>query len=127
MEFIFEIRYTFVRIILMKRQIFIMKMIYLRWTFNRDKDIISDSIIPIDKMKAPILILSSKHDSVWPSYESSIYIEDRLTEIDFPYEHKHVAYENMSHALLTNLPIIYKMAFKSERENEKPVLLIEII
>lgn len=86
-------------------------------TFNRDKDVVLDSIIPIEKIKAPILILSSKNDSVWPSYESGTYIEDKLTEIDYPYEHKHVAYENMSHALLTHLPIIYKLAFKSEREN----------
>ena len=63
--------------------------------------------------------MSSKNDSVWPSYESGIYIEDKLTEIDYPYEHKHVAYENMSHALLTHLPIIYKLAFKSEREKGK--------
>lgn len=88
-------------------------------TFNRDKDVIPDSIIPIEKMKAPILILSSKSDSVWPSYESGTYIEDKLAEIDYPYEHKHVAYENMSHALLTHLPIIYKLAFKSEREKGK--------
>lgn len=88
-------------------------------TFNRDKDVIPDSIIPIEKMKAPILILSSKSDSVWPSYESGTYIEDKLVEIDYPYEHKHVAYENMSHALLTHLPIIYKLAFKSERVKGK--------
>lgn len=88
-------------------------------TFNRDKDIIPDSIIPIEKIKAPILILSSKNDSVWPSYESGIYIEKRLEESRFPYEYKHVAYEYMSHALLTRLPILYKMAFKSERANPK--------
>ena len=30
---------------------------------------------------------------------------------------KHVAYENMSHALVTELPLIYKLAFKAERNN----------
>ncbi len=88
-------------------------------TFNKDKNIIPESIIPIEKIKAPILMLSSKSDSVWPSYESCIYMENRLAETDFPYEYKHVAYENMSHALLTKLPLIYKIAFKSERKNSK--------
>lgn len=88
-------------------------------SFNRDKDVTPESIIPIEKIKAPILILSSKNDSVWPSYESGIYIEKKLEESGFPYEHKHIAYEHMSHALLTKLPIIYKMAFKTERENSK--------
>ena len=48
-----------------------------------------------------------------------MHIENRLEENRFPYEYKHVAYEYMSDALLTKLPIIYKMAFKSERENSK--------
>ena len=88
-------------------------------SFNRDKDIAPDSIIPIEKIKAPILILSSKNDSVWPSYKSGIYIENRLKEAGFSYEYKHVAYENMSHALITKLPFIYKMAFKAERASAK--------
>lgn len=45
--------------------------------------------------------------------------EKRLAEVGFPYEYKHIAYEYMSHALLTKLPIIYKMAFKSERANAR--------
>ncbi len=73
----------------------------------------------LKKIKAPILMLSSKRDSVWPSYENCIYMENRLKETDFLYEYKHVAYENMSHALLTKLPLIYKIAFKSERKNSK--------
>ena len=86
-------------------------------TFNRDKDITPETIIPIENIQAPILMLSSKHDEVWPSYESATLMEKKLTEIGFPYTHKHVAYEHMSHALLTRLPWIYKMAFKSERQH----------
>lgn len=88
-------------------------------TFNRDKKVIPESLIPIEKIKAPVLLLSSKNDSVWPSYESGIYMEKKFIESGFPYEHKHVAYENMSHALLTKLPFIYKIAFKAERKNPK--------
>ena len=88
-------------------------------TFNRDKDITPETLIPIENIKAPILMLSSKHDEVWPSYESAVYMEKKLTEIGFPYSHKHIAFEHMSHAVLTRLPWIYKMAFKSERRHPK--------
>ena len=88
-------------------------------TFNRDKDITPDTLIPIENIKAPVLMLSSKNDEVWPSYESAVYMEKKLTEIGFPYSHKHIAFEHMSHAVLTRLPWIYKMAFKSERRHPK--------
>ena len=86
-------------------------------TFNRDKDVTPETLIPIGNIKAPILMLSSKHDEVWLSYESAVYMEKKLNEIGFPYTHKHIAYEHMSHAVLTRLPWIYKMAFKSERQH----------
>ncbi|MBQ8952689.1 MAG: hypothetical protein IJ048_01110 [Clostridia bacterium] len=86
-------------------------------TFNRDKDVKPEHIIPIENIKAPVLMLSSKHDEVWPSFDSATYMENKLTEIGFPYPHQHIAYENMSHAALTKLPWIYKMAFKSERQH----------
>lgn len=88
-------------------------------TFNRDKDVTPETLIPIERIQAPVLMLSSTHDEVWPSFESASYMESRLTEIGFPYPHKHVAYENMSHAVVTTIPWIYKMAFKSERQNPK--------
>ncbi len=64
-------------------------------------------------------MLSSKNDTVWPSYESAVYMENKLNEVNFPYEHKHVAYENISHALLATLPLSCKLAFKSERRKSK--------
>ena len=83
-------------------------------TFNRDKDITPETLIPIENIKAPVLMLSSTHDEVWPSYESAVYMEKKLNEIGFPYPHKHIAYKHMSHAVLTRLPW---MAFKSERQH----------
>lgn len=64
-------------------------------------------------------MLSSKNDTVWPSYESSLYMEKKFNDINYLYPHKHVAYENMSHVLLTELPLIYKLAFKCERNSAK--------
>lgn len=88
-------------------------------TFNRDKEVKPETLIPIEKTQAPVLMLSSKHDEVWPSFESAAYMEKKLTEIHFPYNHKHIAYEHISHALLTRLPLIYRYAFKSERQHPK--------
>ena len=87
--------------------------------FNRDKDVTPETVIPVEKIKAPILLLSSKHDEVWPSYESAALMEKKLTEIGFSYPHRHVSFEAMSHAMLTELPWVYKVAFKSERQHPK--------
>lgn len=88
-------------------------------TFNRDKDVTPETLIPVTKIQAPVLLLSSTHDEVWPSYESASFIENTFRKTDFPYPHKHIGYTHMSHAVLTSLPWIYKMAFKSERQNPK--------
>ena len=88
-------------------------------TFNQSKDVTPETLIPIERIQAPILMLSSKHDEVWPSFESASYIEKKLTETGFPFLHKHVAYDHISHAMLTSLPRIYRVAFKSERQHPK--------
>ena len=88
-------------------------------TFNRDKDIIPESIIPVEKINGPILLLSSKHDEVWPSYKSAVYIENRLKEKDFTHFAKHIAYDHMSHAMLTELSPILKLVFITERKHPK--------
>ena len=88
-------------------------------TFNRDKDVTPETLIPIERIQGPVLLLSSMHDEVWPSFESASYMEKKLTESGFPFLHKHVAYEHISHAMLTKLPWIYKLAFKSERSHPK--------
>ena len=90
------------------------------WSFRgKELPFTPETLIPIENIKAPVLMLSSTHDEVWPSYESASYMEKKLNEIGFPYPHKHIAYKHMSHAVLTRLPWIYKMAFKSERQHPK--------
>lgn len=85
--------------------------------FNRDKNVTPETIIPVEKIHAPILLLSSKNDEVWPSYESSIFIEKRLREHGFTYPVKHVDYEHMSHAMMTGIPWGIKLVFKTERQH----------
>ena len=84
---------------------------------NSDKDVTADNIIPVEKINGPVLFISSRHDEVWPSYESACLMEERLEAAGFAFAHKHVVFENMSHAAITHLPWIYKMAFKSERQH----------
>lgn len=87
-------------------------------TINKDKDVTEETIIPVEKIKAPVLLLSAVNDTVWPSYESGNYIETRLKENNFAYTYKHIAFPTMSHAMLTELNNIYKLAFKTERKNK---------
>ncbi|HBZ03990.1 MAG TPA: hypothetical protein DEO83_09295 [Lachnospiraceae bacterium] len=86
---------------------------------NSDKDVTPDTIIPVENINGPVLFISSKHDEVWPSYESACIMEKKLESVSFSYEHKHVAFDNMSHAAIVHLPWIYKFAFKSERQHPK--------
>ena len=86
-------------------------------TINKEKTVTEDTIIPIEKINGPILFLSSINDKVWPSYESSLYMENRLKEKSFSFPYKHIAFHNISHVMFTEISIIYKLAFKSERQN----------
>lgn len=88
-------------------------------TINREKTITEDTLIPIEKIKAPILFLSAVKDTVWPSYESSLYMENYLKEKEFAYPYKHVTFKYMSHAMLTEISMIYRLAFKTERHNKE--------
>lgn len=86
---------------------------------NSDKDVTPDTVISVENIKGPVLFISSKRDEVWPSYESACIMDEKLESVSFPYEHKHIAFENMSHAAIAHLPWIYKMAFGSERQHPK--------
>ncbi|WP_196805245.1 acyl-CoA thioester hydrolase/BAAT C-terminal domain-containing protein [Butyrivibrio sp. AD3002] len=62
---------------------------------NSDKDVTPDTIISVENIRGPVLFLSSKKDEVWPSFESACIMEEKLESVSFPYEHKHVAFENI--------------------------------
>lgn len=88
-------------------------------TINREKTVKEEHIIPIEKINGPVLLLSALNDTVWPSYESGMYMEKRLQAKGFKYPFKHVAYPTMSHAMMTEINRIYRLAFKTERQNKK--------
>lgn len=88
-------------------------------SINKEKMVTRETLIPIEKIKAPILFLSAINDTIWPSYESSLYMEKYLEEKDYAYPFKHIAFENLSHAMLTEISFVYKLAFKTERYNKE--------
>ena len=60
-------------------------------------DRVQDALIPVEQIHAPVLLLSGKADSMWPSSAMGNLIMQRLEQRSFPYEHRHIAYENAGH------------------------------
>ena len=83
---------------------------------NTGKKINPDSIIPIEKIQAPVLMFSTEVDTIWPSKESCEKMEERLNANQFAYPHKHICFEHMSHMMLEYCGKGIKYFIKSEKE-----------
>ncbi len=83
---------------------------------NTGKKINPDSIIPIEKISAPVLMFSTKVDTIWPSKESCERLEGRLSTNNFSYPHKHICFEHISHMMLENCGNSIKYFIKSEKQ-----------
>lgn len=83
---------------------------------NTGKTINPASVIPIEKIKAPILMFSTEVDTIWPSKESCEKMEDRLNRNSFSYPHKHICFKHMSHMMLENCGSSIKWFIKSEKQ-----------
>jgi dienelactone hydrolase len=59
--------------------------------------LIAKATIPVENIKAPILLVSDKDDRTWPSSEFCETIVQRLKAHHFPYEYKHVCGEKAGH------------------------------
>jgi dienelactone hydrolase len=53
--------------------------------------------IPVEKIKAPLLLISGTLDQTWPADEFCRAIVARLQKCRFPYEVKHVSHEDAGH------------------------------
>ena len=98
------------KIILKEKEFSILKL-------NKGKAVTTDSVIPVERIKAPILMLSTKVDTIWPSTESCEKMCDRLQKMDFKYPYKHIAFEHMSHVMLEYCGKAIKHFMKSEKAN----------
>lgn len=82
---------------------------------NTGKRLDERSIIPIEKVNGPVLILSTQADTIWPSKESGDKLDQRLTQKNFPYPHKHICFRYMGHLMFENVGYFVRVLFKSER------------
>lgn len=86
---------------------------------NTGKCVVEGSMIPIEKVNGPVLLLSTKADTVWPSAESGERLTLRLNQAHFPYPHEHICFRYMSHLMLEHVNGPVRLLFRSEREHPK--------
>jgi len=65
------------------------------------------AVIRVENITGPILLISSKMDTMWPSEPAAKRIMERLQELDFPYSYRHLSYEYGSHLFV---PMDLKLA-----------------
>lgn len=84
---------------------------------NTGKTVTQDSIIPIERLKVPILMFSTRVDTIWPSTESCEKMCQTLSDCRYAYPYKHIAFDHMSHMMLEYCGKEIKYFIKSERED----------
>lgn len=84
---------------------------------NTGKEVVKESVIPVEKIKAPILMFSTARDTIWPSVKSCEKICDRLKKAHFSYPYQHVSFEHMSHMMLEYCGKEIRYFIKSEKED----------
>jgi esterase/lipase len=70
---------------------------YLLGLQNADESIISRAAIPVENIKASILLVSDTDDQSWPSSEFCNMIMQRLAENNFKYGMEHICTQNGGH------------------------------
>lgn len=86
---------------------------------NTGKTIVPESVIPVEQIKAPILMFSSKVDTIWPSTESCEKLFERLKAHSYLYPYEHIAFDHMSHMMMEYCGKEIKYFIKSERADPK--------
>lgn len=62
-----------------------------------DPALLQKATIPVEKIKAPILLVSGTDDQTWPADEFCREIVAKLQKNRFPYEVKHISHEGAGH------------------------------
>lgn len=75
-------------------------------------------VIRVEEIGGPVLLISSKMDTMWPSDLAAQKLMDRLTEKNFPYPFQHLSYDYGSH-LFVPLELRAAKFFKAERRYKK--------
>lgn len=76
------------------------------------------AVIQVEKITGPILLISSKMDTMWPSDLAAKQIIKRLQEHNFPYFYKHLSYDYGGH-LFVPMELRLTKFFKGDRGKNK--------
>ena len=77
-----------------------------------------DAVIRVENITGPILLISSKMDTMWPSELAAKRIVERLRAHEFPYAYHHLSYEHGNH-LFVPMDLPSAKFFKGERGKNK--------
>jgi dienelactone hydrolase len=66
----------------------------------QDKESVAKALIPVERSKSAILLLSGKEDQLWPSAFMADKVMERLTKHKHPYPYQHLCYEGAGHGIL---------------------------
>lgn len=58
----------------------------------------ADAVIPVERIRGPVLLISGKQDALWPSAVMGEQIMTRLEQAKVRYARQHLSYENAGHA-----------------------------
>ncbi len=65
----------------------------------KQQEAVKKALIPVNKIKGPVLLFSSTDDAVWPSVEMSDMIMRVLRDQKFSYAYEHITYDNAGHTM----------------------------
>ena len=78
------------------------------------------AVIQVEKITSPILLISSKMDTMWPSEPAGEEIMKRLREKNFSYPYRHLSYDCGSH-LFVPMELSAAKFFRGDRgKNKEP-------
>lgn len=76
------------------------------------------AVIQAEKITGPVLLISSKMDTMWPSEAAAEQVIKRLRQYDFPYPYQHLSYDYGSH-LFVPIELLLSKFFRGDRGKYK--------
>ncbi len=76
------------------------------------------AVIKVEKIAGPVLLISSRMDTMWTSELAAEQVTDRLRQHDFPYFYQHLRYDYGGHLFV---PVEFWMTklFKGDRSQKR--------
>jgi pimeloyl-ACP methyl ester carboxylesterase len=65
----------------------------------KQQEAVKKALIPVNKIKGPVLLFSAADDGMWPSVGMSDMIMRSLKDQKFSYAYEHISYDNAGHTL----------------------------